>query len=323
MRALFYGGTMSAITTADKIWVIKRGDGDLAYVSQMDSGHKNRKETATGWAEYHRGAESKSSEYEYDNVPTANIEFISSHTRYSTSNKVMQLRDPRGFECQIYIDNLTSIIKNVEISNGIIKTPLKWGRRSGNLYLMIPDEASEAIQIGDRVSLSKIPVGSYYKKGVDLLKYLGRKKFKATYYLWEKQLTRVTTNAFSWRETYRGTICKKDIEGEPLVVSKNITLPISLETSYSEEICATYGSTSIAVEVEEKEDPLKVGDRKLKNLIRDCVDGKLSSMIREELDIPYGHVWEFKEGREITTSWSGYPNTACGYIYKLELEEIE
>jgi hypothetical protein len=302
---------MSTITTADKIWVIKREDEDLAYVSQIDSGHKKRKETATYWAQGYGG---NGVGIEYDNVPTANIKFISSHTRYSTSNKVMQLKDPRGFECQIYIDNLTSIIKNVEISNGVIKTPLKWGRRSGNLYLMIPDEAGEAVKTEDRVSLSKIPVGSYYKKGGGLLKYLGRKKFKVTYYLWEKQLI----HRDHWHKV-SDTIKKEDVVGEPQIITKSTTLPISLTMGWSKEITAISSSTSIATLVEREEDSLEVTDQELKALLVDCVEGQLNYRVSEELDIDRYALWEYKEGEKIGT-WA---RSNLGYIYKTKIEEIK
>lgn len=162
----------NTIVTAAKFWIIKRHNG-LAYMSIIDKGHPKRKETGIQWAnnfkyEWDRATrkhvlvENPPVELEFDNDPVTGIEIIESHERYSTSNQVMQLRDPRGFEVQIYINNLTSILKNVTIENGIINTPLKWGRRSGNIYLMIPVESSEALTDNDKRKLKDIPEGEMY-----------------------------------------------------------------------------------------------------------------------------------------------------------------
>ena len=109
----------SAIVTADRFWIIKNSK-DLCYMSLLDNGHSNRKETGLQWGKQYKFAWDIHAqkhiegpapvELEFDNEAVSGIEIMESHERYSTNNQVMQVRDPRGFEVQIYINNLTFCI---------------------------------------------------------------------------------------------------------------------------------------------------------------------------------------------------------------------
>lgn len=177
---------MSDITTADKIWVVKRKSAatnhtpDLAYMSTIDKGHPSRAKTGLSWAGYNQYDTDWDTVGEiFDNTPVCDIEFTKVGTRYSTDNKVMQLRDPRGFEVQIYIDNLLEIIQHVTIENGKILTPLKWGRKAGNIYLMHQAEAAASKTDEDFVRVTQLPINSEFIAPNNCnFVYLGKRKLK-------------------------------------------------------------------------------------------------------------------------------------------------
>lgn len=168
---------MTNIVTANKFWIIKpnRLNYQLSYMSIIDKDHSKRAQTGMNWACVDSKDWKECGEV-FDNVPTSGIEFISYHGRYSTDNKVMRVQDPRGFQVEIYIDNLMDIIKNVTIKNGVIKEPLTWGRRSGKIYLMHPK--NESVTINNYTETKKLDIGDHFTSPAGEYIYLGKKKVK-------------------------------------------------------------------------------------------------------------------------------------------------
>lgn len=70
-----------------------------------------------------------------ENKPMMGFKICDFASRYSTSNKLLRIYDPRGFELEISIGNAVDLIKSTVITNGEIMAPLVWGRDSGN-YLV-------------------------------------------------------------------------------------------------------------------------------------------------------------------------------------------
>lgn len=61
-----------------------------------------------------------------DNVPTEGFRIQHSVSRYSTSNKVWRILDPRGFELEITTDTLEDIIHGGDIRKGLIIGKCIW-----------------------------------------------------------------------------------------------------------------------------------------------------------------------------------------------------
>ena len=73
------------------------------------------------------------------NVPMNGFQFVKSVTRYSTSNKVWRVLDPRGFELEISTANLEELMMDCVIDHGIIKSTCVWCMPRGKAYLMRAD----------------------------------------------------------------------------------------------------------------------------------------------------------------------------------------
>ncbi len=56
----------------------------------------------------------------YDNNPTTGFSVAGSVTRWSTSNKLIRVEDPRGFQFEIPVENFIDIIRECTIKQGII-----------------------------------------------------------------------------------------------------------------------------------------------------------------------------------------------------------
>ncbi len=168
-----------------KMWYVRRtweGD-DLAYMCSADGPAKaleRRQETGRNWA---RGGATGT---EFLNSPAEGFKIIKRVSRYSTSNQVWRVHDPRGFTVEIYSDNLMYIIQDGEIVNGIIKPLCCWARtRSGQNFLLIHGTSKylEALAYTEKKStplkfipLKTIKIGDTVrlKDGHQDLIYLGR-----------------------------------------------------------------------------------------------------------------------------------------------------
>ena len=69
------------------------------------------------------------------NNPMSGFKIERSVTRYSTSNKLWRILDPRGFECEITTGCLEEIILNGTIINGEIQGECVW-KENKNLQLV-------------------------------------------------------------------------------------------------------------------------------------------------------------------------------------------
>jgi len=62
----------------------------------------------------------------FDNELIEGFKITDFATRYSTSNKLIRIADPRGFELEISVANLLEVIENITIVNGVLVGKFKW-----------------------------------------------------------------------------------------------------------------------------------------------------------------------------------------------------
>lgn len=72
-----------------------------------------------------------------DNLPTKNIYVGCSVSRWSTSNKLFRVTDPRGFTIEIPTDNLATLLHHTTVVKGIIQEECVWGK-DGNNHILLP-----------------------------------------------------------------------------------------------------------------------------------------------------------------------------------------
>lgn len=154
----------------DNLWyIIKPEDKDnLAYMCQYEenkdgeplSNVARMQETGRGWAnQYIRNwkynvdgsivydehkrcvIESeywlKGEEFTVDNTPTSGFYVGCSVSRWSTSNKLFRVKDPRGFTVEIPTDNLATLLHHTTVVKGFVNESCVWGRE-GNNHILLP-----------------------------------------------------------------------------------------------------------------------------------------------------------------------------------------
>lgn len=104
----------------------------MTYFDKDDTSFANRKRTIVTWC----GTREKSYHDYFDNDPVKGFKIVGFDTRYSTSNKVFDIVDPRGFKLQISAKNLVHLIKTCVIQQGEIKGECAWGRYENNNVLL-------------------------------------------------------------------------------------------------------------------------------------------------------------------------------------------
>lgn len=130
-----------------------------------------RRFTIEHWAvPYASSRDEKFGPFYIDNVPISGFRFEKSVSRVSTDNKWFRIQDPRGFTLEISSDNLSDIILNGELRQGLIVGNHVWVRHNSNNYLMrenderlaiAGDAKTSGIVPGDIVSLTKITRATY------------------------------------------------------------------------------------------------------------------------------------------------------------------
>lgn len=142
-----------------------------------------------------------------DNVPVTGHSFSHTSSRYTTSNKWINVVDPRGFMLQITPDNLLEVIRNCTIVNGVVETPCVWGRAGSNVYLLRVTHPAFIAKTEGRTEVNDLEIGSIYMIGQrDSAHYV----YLGEYYLAEVHGTRASALVKNLKNGEIGDIVKKD-----------------------------------------------------------------------------------------------------------------
>lgn len=128
----------------DKLWFITDDtrENNLSYLCQYEltesgevaSNVKKMQETGRSWA---KKSGTNDTGNIIDNVPTKNIYVGCSVSRWSTSNKLFRVTDPRGFTIEIPTDNLATLLHHTTVIKGVIQEECVWGKE-GNNHILLP-----------------------------------------------------------------------------------------------------------------------------------------------------------------------------------------
>lgn len=130
-----------------------------------DKAAQTRMSTADNWA-YGPSNSPQIKARIIDNKPMAGFIIKTNIQRYSTSNVVWRVEDPRGFELEISSGNLADLIQICTIENGEILTPCVWSRQRAN-NVLLPESSEEyqaAIEntkrINKKISIKNVNIGN-------------------------------------------------------------------------------------------------------------------------------------------------------------------
>ena len=149
----------------DKMFVVKRGEGDLAYMTYYETNKAflKRKQTGCSWARV-KIQDEDVKDYLIENKPTRGFKIEGFASRYSTSNKLIRIKDPRDFVVEISVENLVDLLSIVSTKNGVIQDKCVW---AGNeLVKEGSKQYKEAVKISEKVEyipFKNVEAGSLVK----------------------------------------------------------------------------------------------------------------------------------------------------------------
>ena len=167
------------IKIAKQLFVVKGVDrsDDLAYMCNYETGKDGEPlanvakmmKTGRAWAKLESQAVWKKDsegtrvyrteprygeESIYDNSPIKGVYVGSSVSRWSTSNKLFRVKDPRGFTVEIPTDNLATLLHHTTVVKGVVQESCVWGRE-GNNHILLPINAKPYLETLDKMDTLK------------------------------------------------------------------------------------------------------------------------------------------------------------------------
>jgi hypothetical protein len=199
----------------------------------------------------------KGEEFIADNTPTTGFYVGSSVSRWSTSNKLFRVKDPRGFTVEIPTDNLATLLHHTTVVKGVVQEACVWGRE-GNNHILLPVNSEPYLVTLDQMdtlsnkllSVKDLKVGDWVKMFEDKNEYYYAGKLKGTWSI------RGYTHHYSYSyrdqgtETYSNWVDIEDEKWTDVFLLKRV---YSEKTSYSVE---TFSKPKIVEIV--KHEPLSV-----------------------------------------------------------------
>lgn len=131
-----------------------------------DSAAKKRMATADNWSIGWGRSKAKIDPKTINNVLMSGFKVAHSVSRYSTSNVVWRILDPRGFELEISSPNMSDLIGITTIEQGEIQDRCIWSRQGANNVLLTENDPVylQAIENSERiekkVSLRDVKIGN-------------------------------------------------------------------------------------------------------------------------------------------------------------------
>lgn len=127
-------------------------------------------------------------EFVAENTPTTGIYVGSSVSRWSTSNKLFRVKDPRGFTVEIPTDNLATLLHHTTVVKGVVQEACVWGRE-GNNHILLPVNSEPYLITLDQmdtlqnklISVKELKVGDWVKFFEDNNEYYYAGKLKGTW----------------------------------------------------------------------------------------------------------------------------------------------
>lgn len=167
---------------------------ELTQSDEVAANVKKMQKTGRSWA---KKSGSDDAGNIIDNTPTKNIYVGCSVSRWSTSNKLFRVTDPRGFTIEIPTDNLATLLHHTTVIKGVVQEECVWGK-DGNNHILLPVD-SEPYKLSreqqDTLDNKLIPV-SDLKVG-DLVKFFGG---DTEYYFFGR--VKITWNVRGYRPKY-------------------------------------------------------------------------------------------------------------------------
>lgn len=177
-----------------KLWYVctksSRQDESLAYMTHYaeDEAFNKRVETGTSWAGIDYKERNPSAGVTVENTPIKGFYIGDSVSRWSTSNKLFRVIDPRGFMVEVPTGNISTLLHHTTVINGVVQSECVWGRE-GNNHILLPINSEPYLITLDQmdtlanklISIKDIKTGDWVKFFEDEYEYYYLGKVKATW----------------------------------------------------------------------------------------------------------------------------------------------
>lgn len=125
-----------------------------------------------------------------ENLPTIGFYVGCSVSRWSTSNKLFRVEDPRGFTVEIPTDNLATLLHHTTVVKGVVAEACVWGRE-GNNHILLPVNSEPYLLTLDQmdtlenklISVKDLKVGDWVKMFEDKEEYYYVGRMRGTWKL--------------------------------------------------------------------------------------------------------------------------------------------
>lgn len=226
------------INIPKQLWyvVAPSREDSLAYMTHYEDNAAFLKRKATGlhWASDRRWCYTKKEYVGTDtgdgviieNTPTEDIYIGSSVSRWSTSNKLFRVKDPRGFTVEVPTDNIATLLHLTTVTHGVIQEPCVWAREGSN-HILLPVNSEPYLKTLDQmdtltnklIKLADLKAGNIVKFFEDDTEYTYLGKAKITWRL--KPYERPQRGYTGWKEPVAPKKCLaertvKDSKWEPV-----------------------------------------------------------------------------------------------------------
>lgn len=195
----------------------------------------------------------KGEEFIADNTPTTGFYVGSSVSRWSTSNKLFRVKDPRGFTIEIPTDNLATLLHHTTVVKGVVQEECVWGRE-GNNHILLPVNSEPYLITLDQmdtlsnklISVKDLKVGDWVRFFEDKNEYYYVGKLKGTWSIrgysyggyWERERG---TSYSEWMEVKDDKwsdvfLCKRTYSGEVKYYVETFSKPKVVEVLRNEPL---------------------------------------------------------------------------------------
>lgn len=220
------------IKIPEKFWYVVAPDREgLSYMCPYEEGKDGlplqnvakMQETGRSWAT-HREYDYDSKKYKdpvvgeesvSDNIPTAGFYIGDSVSRWSTSNKLFRVKDPRGFIVEVPTGNIATLLHHTTVTKGVVQEDCVWGR-DGTNHILLPVNSEPYLETLGKMDVlanklikkSELKVGDWVELFEDHSKYYyaGKLRFKwkitpfeYTSGIWGRE--KIFSNSFIYEES--------------------------------------------------------------------------------------------------------------------------
>lgn len=128
----------------------------LSYMTYFESNKAFDKRCDTGcyWASLSKEHLNVDDGVFVDNTPQEGFKVVESVSRWSTSNKLFRIEDPRGFVVEIPTGNLATLLLDTTVINGVIQGGCVWGREGSN-HVLLPITSEPYIKARSNMKILK------------------------------------------------------------------------------------------------------------------------------------------------------------------------